>query len=157
MTIGQRIAKCRKNKNISQEELAEMLGVSRQAVSKWENDITVPDTYNMIQLSKVLGEDVEYLACGNESAISAPTAEHIPEEKPEDEVEDSGEDDSEEREVRDKRKFWGFILFVLGLISFVRFFNPGMESRLDVWARIILLMIISIPCIFGLKLMMEKK
>lgn len=66
MTVGQRIAKCRKEKNLSQEYIAEQLDVSRQAVSKWENDLTEPDTGNLIQLAKVFGVSVEYLANGEE-------------------------------------------------------------------------------------------
>ena len=38
MTFGERLYELRKNKNISQEELAELLDVSRQSISKWEND-----------------------------------------------------------------------------------------------------------------------
>ena len=64
MTIGQRIAKCRKEKNLSQEYIAEMLEVSRQAVSKWECDLTEPDTGNLIALSNLFGVSVEYLAKG---------------------------------------------------------------------------------------------
>ena len=71
MTIGSRIAKCRKEKNLSQEYLAEMLEVSRQAVSKWECDITEPDTGNLIALSNLLGVSVEYLAKGEATAEKA--------------------------------------------------------------------------------------
>lgn len=67
MTVGQRIAKCRKQKNLSQEYIAEQLDVSRQAVSKWENDLTEPETGNLIQLAKVFGVSVEYLANGEEA------------------------------------------------------------------------------------------
>jgi transcriptional regulator with XRE-family HTH domain len=154
MTVGQRIAKCRKNKNMSQEELAERLGISRQAVSKWENDLATPDTYNMIQLSKVLDEDVEYLACGNESAIVLPAPVAVKENTPE----PPEEDDEEEEERHKTRKFWGFVLFIWGLTSIVRFFNPGLEFNSEEWwAKAIVFMIISIPCIFGLKLLFEKK
>ena len=66
MTIGERIAKCRKEKNLSQEYIAELLEVSRQAVSKWENDVSAPDTNNLIKLANVFGVSVEYLANGNE-------------------------------------------------------------------------------------------
>ena len=68
MTIGERIAKCRKEKNLSQEYIAELLEVSRQAVSKWENDQTEPDTSNLIKLARVFGVSVEYLANGEEKA-----------------------------------------------------------------------------------------
>ncbi len=68
MTIGERIAKCRKEKNLSQEYIAELLGVSRQAVSKWETNLTEPDTGNLIQLARIFGVSVEYLANGEEEA-----------------------------------------------------------------------------------------
>ena len=68
MTVGARIAECRKNKKISQESIAEALNVSRQTVSKWETDQAVPDTYNMIMLSKFFGVSVEYIACGEAGA-----------------------------------------------------------------------------------------
>lgn len=67
MTVGQRIAKCRKEKNLSQEYIAELLDVSRQAVSKWENNLSEPDTGNLIQLAKVFGVSVEYLANGEDA------------------------------------------------------------------------------------------
>lgn len=66
MTIGERIAKARKEKNLSQEYLAELLEVSRQAVSKWETNLTEPDTGNLIQLARILNVSVEYLASGEQ-------------------------------------------------------------------------------------------
>lgn len=64
MTIGERISTLRKERNISQSQLAGMLDVTRQAVSKWENDQTAPDTIKLIQLADALNTDVEYLATG---------------------------------------------------------------------------------------------
>lgn len=55
MTLGEQIKEARENKNYSQEELAELCGVSRQAVSKWENDISVPQGTNRETLNEVLG------------------------------------------------------------------------------------------------------
>ena len=71
MTIGERITTLRKERNLSQIQLAKMLDVTRQAVSKWENDQTAPDTIKLIQLADVLDTDVEYLATGNHSTIKA--------------------------------------------------------------------------------------
>lgn len=65
MTIGERITELRKQHNISQLQLARLMDVSRQAVSKWENDLSAPDTLRLIQLAEVLETDVEYLATGN--------------------------------------------------------------------------------------------
>ena len=64
MSIGERIIELRAQQNISQVQLAKMLDVSRQAVSKWENDQTAPDTIKLIPLADVLDTDVEYLATG---------------------------------------------------------------------------------------------
>lgn len=156
MNIGQRIAKCRKNTNISQEQLAEMLEVSRQTISKWETGLATPDTYNIVQLSRIFRVSVEYLTCGSEEIAEPPKCEYIPDQRLEREDEDEDEDD--EREARDKRKFWGFVLLVWGITSFVRFFNPGIEFAADIWwLRVLVGLILSIPCLFGIKLLIEKK
>ena len=55
MTLGQRISLYRKKLHISQEELGARLGVSRQAVSKWETDLSAPDLNNLIGLARELG------------------------------------------------------------------------------------------------------
>ena len=64
MSVGDRIAKLRKEQNISQGNLANAVGVSRQAVSKWENGLSLPDSGNLILLAEVLCTDVEYLTTG---------------------------------------------------------------------------------------------
>lgn len=64
MSLGNRISELRTAAGASQGDLAKALGVSRQAVSKWENDQTCPDTYNLIQLADLLDTDIEYLATG---------------------------------------------------------------------------------------------
>jgi len=66
MSIGQRISKLRKENNLSQEYIAEKLGVSRQAVSKWETDRSAPDTYNLISLAELFNVSVEYIAIGKQ-------------------------------------------------------------------------------------------
>ena len=64
MSIGERIADLRKEQNISQGQLASALDISRQAVSKWENDQSVPDALNIIRLADILDTDIEYLSTG---------------------------------------------------------------------------------------------
>lgn len=64
MSIGERIVELRNSQNMSQADLAKALDVSRQAVSKWENDITAPDSLNMIRLADYLETDIEYLTTG---------------------------------------------------------------------------------------------
>ena len=67
MSIGERITQLRKLQNLSQGQLAEALDVSRQAVSKWENDQSAPDSIKMIRLAEVLDTDIEYLSTGRRS------------------------------------------------------------------------------------------
>lgn len=61
MTLGQKLRLLRKEKGISQEKLAEQLGVSRQAVSKWELDITLPETENIIKIGNIFDVSYDYL------------------------------------------------------------------------------------------------
>ena len=67
MSVGERIIELRKIQNITQGQLAKTLNVSRQAVSKWENGLSLPDTDKMIQLAEVLDTDIEYLSSGRRS------------------------------------------------------------------------------------------
>ena len=61
MTIGEKIARLRTNADISQEKLAEMLGVSRQSVSKWEVDQALPQIDKIVQLSTLFGISTDEL------------------------------------------------------------------------------------------------
>lgn len=72
MSIGERIAILRKDQNLSQGQLADAMGVSRQAVSKWENDLSAPDSIKMIQLAQILDTDVEYLTTGRKNFAIRP-------------------------------------------------------------------------------------
>ena len=75
MTLGQRISLYRKNLNISQEELGARLGVSRQAVSKWETDQSVPDMNNLLALAREFSVSVAELTETPEEA--APDADGV--------------------------------------------------------------------------------
>ena len=68
MTIGQRIAERRKLLGISQESLGEQMGVSRQAISKWEADAAIPEIDKLIALSKLFGVSVGWLPGTEETA-----------------------------------------------------------------------------------------
>ncbi len=70
-TLGQRIAFLRKEKGLTQEELAVSLGVSAQAVSKWENDVSCPDIMLLPQLSKILGVTSDELLSGEKEPVVA--------------------------------------------------------------------------------------
>lgn len=60
-TLGQKIARLRKEKNYTQEDLAKKFNVSTQAVSKWENDLSAPDISILKDLAKTLGVTIDYL------------------------------------------------------------------------------------------------
>ena len=61
MTLGQKLKEIRKRFGLSQEQLAEIMNVSRQAITKWENDGGLPDINNLQELSKIFGITVDYL------------------------------------------------------------------------------------------------
>lgn len=71
MTFSEKISALRKQKGWSQEELAEKLMVTRQAVSKWESAQSMPDLDKLVQLSEALGVSTDYLL-KDEQAQSAP-------------------------------------------------------------------------------------
>lgn len=82
MTIGRRIAQLRKEKGLTQEELSQMMEVSAQAVSKWENDQTCPDISSLPKLAEILGVTVDELLSGKKE--TAPVAQVLaPEERKE--------------------------------------------------------------------------
>lgn len=76
-TLGKRIAALRREKDMKQDELAERLGVSPQAVSKWENDQTCPDISALPLLAKALGVSVDELLTGEKD--EAPVVRVLPE------------------------------------------------------------------------------
>ena len=61
MTFGEKLQALRKARGWSQEELAQQINVSRQALSKWESGASVPDTENVIALSRLFGVPTDYL------------------------------------------------------------------------------------------------
>ena len=61
MTLGDKLSKLRKENNYTQEQLADILGVSRQAISKWESDISYPETDKLIRMSELFDCSLDYL------------------------------------------------------------------------------------------------
>ena len=59
--IGKKLAELRKARAITQEKLANRLGVSRQAVQKWENNSAMPDISKLIMISELFGVTIEEL------------------------------------------------------------------------------------------------
>lgn len=125
MTIGEKIQKCRKDRKMSQEELAAKLGVSRQAVSKWELNESIPDTENVVQLGRIFDISLDYLL------------------KSEIEVEELVK--GEEKERKSKHLFYYFvwiIYFVLVIMIAILTFMKNMVGIGTLW-------ILNISVLFG--------
>ena len=61
MTLGDKLSKLRKENNYTQEQLANVLGVSRQAISKWESNLAYPETDKLIRISELFHCSLDYL------------------------------------------------------------------------------------------------
>ena len=61
MTLGERIKACRQQAGMSQEKVAELMGISRQAVTKWETNKSAPSTENLFKLAEIFGTTVDLL------------------------------------------------------------------------------------------------
>lgn len=72
MTLGEKIQKLRKEGGLSQEELSDQLGVSRQAISKWERDSGYPETEKIIRMSRIFNVTLDYLFKEEDAQSSEP-------------------------------------------------------------------------------------
>ena len=61
MTLGEKLSKLRKEYNYTQEQLADILGVSRQSISKWESDIAYPETDKLVKMGNLFDCSMDYL------------------------------------------------------------------------------------------------
>ena len=93
MTLGNRLQRLRQRQGLSQDALAEKLGVSRQAVSKWERDEAVPEVEKLLRLSELYGVSLDELVKGD-APESAPQAES------------QGESQAESAASRRERPVW---------------------------------------------------
>ena len=99
---GNRILSLRKNRNLSQEDLAELLNVSRQTISKWENQEVLPDAYNLIGLSQIFRVSVDELLLGRTHLMYSSTNLI-----------------SEMKQARDKSNLYGRIFAIAASILFL--------------------------------------
>ena len=95
--LGDNLYTLRKQKGISQDEFAEKLGVSRQAVSKWERNEAYPDTENLIAISRFYGVSIDDLINTPIGESISPTADE--------EKRENGNDTEEDKEQQKKRGF----------------------------------------------------
>lgn len=74
MSIAERLQKLRKQSGYSQEQVAEMLGLSRQAISKWESGQGKPEIDNIVKLTEIYNVSADYILLGTEK-VSVPVPE----------------------------------------------------------------------------------
>ena len=108
MTLGERICAQRTAHHLSQTDLADALGVSRQSVSKWETDASVPDLDKLVKMCELFETSLDQLVRGAEPTadLSQPTVVI-----------------QRENSRRDVRTIIGLILIVFGLLCFMLVFS----------------------------------
>lgn len=114
MTIGEKIVSLRKLKGLSQIEFAELIGVSRQSVSKWESGESLPDTDKVIAISSLFEVSTDWLLKEEEDTDSIITESYNntedPEEHTENESSENWEDDSN---LKNKKKKSGIVAGII--------------------------------------------
>ncbi len=140
MTVGQRIAQKRKELSLSQEALGEQLGVSRQAIYKWESDATLPEIEKLIALSKIFGVSIGWLLGVEDPAANDSVEENGQTQQNSGEltqaqlnmVEEIVRRYQEARPAPPKRRKWPWVLAALVLVVvFVNLFSTLNELQND--------------------------
>lgn len=108
--IGKRLSELRIENHLTQEELAERLDVSRQAISKWESDKAIPNIEKLLKISELYGVSVDFLLKGNASDLEAKekTAAVIEEQK--------GAGEAAGRKIKGTNLCIWFALFLTGVL-----------------------------------------
>ena len=145
--IGKFIAACRKSANLTQVQLAEKLGITDKAVSKWERGIAMPDTSIMLELCDILGISVNELLSGEKINMENNN------QKNEQLLLDMA------KELEKKKKTIWSAMWVIMIISMTALFASIFVARFlipeGVWQLVAILgacVIFLIPCFYALKL-----
>jgi len=139
--IGKFIAECRKRENLTQMQLAEKLGISDRAVSKWENGKAMPDSSIMLELCDILKINVNDLLSGEKILM----------ENYNNEMENKLIEMIKLKEENDKRLLT--LEWVIGILSCFVIFIPtiiGAYLQIEEWIKIIIVFSGFIPGIIGL-------
>ena len=111
-SIGERLYGIRKKRNLSQGELADKLDVSRQTVSKWENNMCLPEVEKLMQLSEALGVTTDYILKGITEKDTATEKETVY-------VYIKEQTDEAEEKKRTSRRNAGIVLLIVGGLATV--------------------------------------
>ena len=138
--IGKFIAGCRKRVNLTQMQLAEKLGITDRAISKWETGRTLPDSSIMLELCDILGITVNDLLSGEVVKVDNYNKE----------LENKLIEMVKEKEKADKRLLT--LEWVIGVLSIIVLFVPiiiGSLLPMEDWKRLVLVFSGFIPAIIG--------
>ena len=127
MMIGEKIQTLRKQYNLPQEQLADRLSVSRQAISKWEQGDCLPDIDNIIKLSDIFNVTTDYLLKNGHSAVDSTATQNTP-------VDDVADDTKPRRVVSNKNIVWGIAFIIFFLAQFVSNFDNAWVVLALAWA-----------------------
>ena len=147
LKIGKFIAECRKEKGLTQAQLAEKLGITDKAVSKWERGIAMPDTSIMLELCGILGISVNEMLSGEKISIE-------------------NNDKKNERlfldlsnEIEQKNKMIRTSMWIMMIVSIIFLLGGCAVAALlipeGVWQFVVVVAIVivfMIPCFYALKL-----
>lgn len=140
LKIGCFIAECRKNKNLTQLQLAEKLNITDRAVSKWENGKSLPDSSIMLDLCSILNITVNDLLSGEKSSM----------ENYNKELEKNLLEMVKQKEESDKRLL--ALEWVIGILSMIILFVPIIIASLlpmEEWQRTVLTFAGFVPAFIG--------
>ena len=142
MTLGEKIKELRTLNKISQEYIAEQLGVSRQSVSKWETGLSIPSTENLIALAKIFQVSVEALTHPHTAIKIVADSDKKPEamlQKP------------SQKQLMLFSGFTVMFLFTLGIALYLRFSQyPDIVVLLTVLLSCILMLCAFVPVMIAL-------
>ncbi len=122
MALAEKLYELRKKNGLSQEQLAERLGVSRQAVSKWESGKAVPESDTLVSISDVFHVTLDYLLKENDA--SAPGSEPA-----------AGEEKRREEPAGRGKRILGTVICVVGIVCLIVWglvfvFMPSASARI---------------------------
>lgn len=119
-SIGERIYDLRNRNNMSQGALADKLDVSRQTISKWENNMCLPEAEKLLQLSEIFGVSIDYIMKGKPESQATPEPLYIY-------VKDPNNENKPKFDEKSIRKYSGILLAVIGGLLTIIF---ALESSL---------------------------
>lgn len=139
MSLSKKIYELRKANNLSQEQLAEKVNVSRQSISKWESGETVPEIERVIELSKVFNVSTDYLLLSSEVEELTIRTEQLEKQQENFRVE------AQKQQVRNYRILSCLLIYVVAFAGFIFLHLPHISIILRItelrfiWLSVILL------------------